>query len=83
MTEHPCKGMTKAQQRDFELIAINQRPRGTPKTTDALKKRGLITEHIETHHDRFGVFYVPNWQVPLPIHCQWCKWASEQECGND
>ena len=69
-TPHPCVGMTRAQRRDFELIAINRRPLGGHMTVEALLERGLIekTEPIaET------LFF-----VPLRYHMQWCQWASEQ-----
>jgi hypothetical protein len=79
MTKHPCAGMTEAQRRDFELIATGQRPRGTVGTISALKKAGLIVDagHKLVGKDRFGDIFIPEWAVPIPIHAQWCKWASE------
>lgn len=40
MTDHPCKGMTKAQIAAFERIAINQPHGATHKTLVALRERG-------------------------------------------
>ena len=42
MTDHPCKGMTKAQIRTFERIALSQPPAATARTIDALLQKGLI-----------------------------------------
>lgn len=80
MTKHPCAGMTTAQKRDFELIAIGQRPRGGYKTIAPLKERGVIIDagHRLVGSDRFGDMFIPEWTVPLPVHEQWCRWASEQ-----
>lgn len=83
-TPHPCKGMTPAQRRDFELIAINQRPIGGRQTIQKLLARGLIKEAPPKRVgvDAFGVITIPDWYVPLPIHAQWCQWASEQHEGD-
>lgn len=80
-TPHPCAGMTPAQRRDFELVAINQRPRGGRLTIKALEKRGLIveTEPEVVGHDRLGKITIRQWYVPLAVHMQWCKWAEEHE----
>ena len=80
MTEHPCKGMTKAQIRDFELIATGSRPRGGHMILRKLKERGVIVDAPPKTlgRDRFGLIQVPDWDVPLPIHAQWCEWCSEQ-----
>lgn len=79
-TAHPCKGMTKAQRRDFELIATGQYPLGGHKTIDALESHGLIVEGAPQvlGRDALGLITIPSWSVPLPIHAQWCEWASEQ-----
>lgn len=80
-TPHPCAGMTKAQRRDFELIAINQDPRGGRMTTEALLKRGLI-ERMRPKviaQSVLGPITIPQFCVPLHHHYQWCKWCSEQQ----
>lgn len=81
MTQHPCKGMTPAQRRDFELIAVGHRPRGGHMTIKKLKERGLIEDAPPKilGRDALGAIAIPDWYVPLPIHMQWCKWASEQK----
>lgn len=80
-TPHPCAGMTNAQRRDFELIAINQDPRGGHMTIKALLARGLI-ERMELKvitQSALGPVAIPQFCVPLRYHIQWCNWASEQK----
>jgi len=79
MTDHPCKGMTTAQIAAFERIAINQSPVCGMKTMDALLKRGVVVKSKdEWRRDAVGPYPVTTFYVPLPIHAQWCEWASEQ-----
>lgn len=78
MTEHPCKGMTKAQREAFELIAVNQFPACKWPTIDALLAAGVIERGpSETRKDAMGIYHIPSFFVPLPIHIQWCEWCSE------
>lgn len=78
MTDHPCKGMTKAQREAFERIAINQPPDATHKTLKALRAKGLI-DYVDkvVGRDALGSITVPEWFVPLPVHAQWCEWCHE------
>lgn len=80
MTEHPAKGCTKAQIRAFEHIAINKDWGWGEKTTKALLAKGLIVQNGEREicRDRFGVVKIPNYEVPIALHIQWCNWCSEQ-----
>ncbi len=79
-TRHPCAGMTKAQRAAFELIAINEHPRATRSTFDALIKKGLIEERREVvGRDALGSVVATRYHVPLPIHMQWCEWCAEQD----
>lgn len=79
MTDHPCKGMTKAQIAAFEQIAINQPPQCKWNTIDALMKAGMVERGKgETRRDAMGVYEIPYFYVPLLIHMQWCEWCSEQ-----
>lgn len=79
MTDHPCKGMTRAHRVAFERIAINQPPGAGHKILKALREKGLIdyTDRV-LGRDALGAIVVPEWFVPLPIHAQWCGWCSEQ-----
>jgi hypothetical protein len=80
MTDHPCKGMTKNQIAVFERIAVNQLIYAHPRTIAVLKERGLIEQGPDRvlGRDAFGLITVPDYCVPLPVHYQWCRWASEQ-----
>jgi hypothetical protein len=33
--------------------------------------------------DEMGIFKLPQYQVPIPIHMQWCQWCSEQPENQD
>lgn len=79
MTDHPCKGLTRAQIEAFEQIAINQPPQSGWKTIEALLAYGVIERgEGEKRRDALGTYEIPNFFVPLPIHMQWCEWCSEQ-----
>lgn len=81
--DHPCKGMTKAQIAAFERIAVNQSPGCTWPTIDALLNAGVIERGpAETRRDALGVYTIPSFYVPLPIHAQWCEWCSENVRGD-
>lgn len=80
MTDHPCKGLTKAQRAAFERIAINQQPMAGHKTLVKLRELGLIDYENEViGRDALGKITVPRWFVPLPVHHQWCQWAGETQ----
>lgn len=79
MTDHPCKGLSKGARDAFEQIATNQHPRCHWPTLDALTKRGLIERGPDDmRRDALGTYAIPSFIVPLPVHMQWCQWASEQ-----
>lgn len=81
--QHPCKGMTKAQIRAFEFIAINQHPRCTKVTLDALLTAGVIRDAPTTQRDALGLYTIPNYYVPIPIHKQWCEWCNQTQVPGD
>lgn len=80
MTDHPCKGMTRAETNAFEAIAVNQVPRCSKATLQKLLDRGLIVRQDRLTHFSDGLppMRTDEYFVPLPIHYQWCSWASEQ-----
>lgn len=84
MVDHPAKGMTKAQIRDFELIAVNDHPRGGHGVIKKLEEAGLIVEgpRVIVGRDAFGPIERRSWYVPFPIHMQWCEWCAEQPDDN-
>ena len=79
MTDHPCKGMSAAAVSTFEGIAISMPVPFRRQAIAALLARGLIEKVGDRvlGRDAFGKITVPEYAVPLPIHYQWCKWASE------
>lgn len=84
MTDHPCQGMTQAQREAFERIAVNQQPECKWDTIDALIDARVIERGpSETRKDAMGVYHIPSFFVPLPIHAQWCQWCSERPEGRD
>lgn len=79
MTDHPCKGLTKSQREAFERVAIGQHPACQWPTIDALLEAGVIERgQDDTRRDAMGIYHIPSFFVPLPIHAQWCKWCGEQ-----
>lgn len=79
MTEHPCKGMSKKQIETFERLATGAPPYAPQRTIDVLLKHGVIMRLPDKIvRDRFGDIHIPVYDVPTPIHMQWCKWCAEQ-----
>ncbi|MCS3727241.1 hypothetical protein [Bradyrhizobium betae] len=80
MTDHPCKGLGKAATNAFEAIAVNHQPHCSKVTLQRLLERGLIAREDRLMHFRDGLppCRIAGYFVPLPVHYQWCTWASEQ-----
>lgn len=80
MTNHPCKGMSKAARRAFERIAVSAPPFAAKATIKALIDRSLIERGEDRYlgNDRFGAITIPSYSVPIAIHMQWCAWCAEQ-----
>lgn len=71
--------MSAAAVEAFERIAISQPPLCRKTTLDGLLARGLIVRGPDViRKDAFGEYAVPTYEVPLPVHYQWCTWAGEQ-----
>lgn len=79
MTRHPCHGRSRRSVETFEAIAVGIQDRHPTSTLLALLRHGLIrlVEMKAIGSDRFGVIYRPIYEVPVPVHYQWCRWASE------
>jgi hypothetical protein len=70
------RDLTPAQEAAFERIAINEEPQCSRKTIAALKSAGLIAEYEEViGADAFGAIIVPCYEVPTPVHIEWCAWC--------
>ena len=77
--QHPCEGLTEIQIATFERIATNEPPYCKWPDIDTLMERGLIKRGTdETRRDAAGVYRIPSFFVPAPVHAAWCEW-----CGND
>jgi hypothetical protein len=83
MAQHPCHGMTQAETKAFEAIAINLKPRCSRKTLARLLARGVIMKKDNRVAFRDGLppSNVEEYYVPLPIHMQWCEWAGQRHRG--
>lgn len=78
-TRHPCAGMTKAQKKAFEMIATGRDYGLHASSVDALVAAGLVLRLRDQiiGRDAFGAISVPRYEVPLPVHMQWCQWCAE------
>lgn len=80
LIKHP--GKTKAQRQALDAIGCGQfSPRMAKKTRQALLDAGLIQEvgRKVLGQDRFGVIDIPEYQMPIPVHMQWCKAVASEE----
>ena len=78
-TRHPCSGRSPAQVEIFEAIATGQTPPLRPRSLAALVRDGLVEKvGMKTlGHDALGAIEVAIYEVPLPVHMQWCQWCAE------
>lgn len=72
MTDHPCKGLTRAQADVFEQIAMNSFPGCRYGTIQKLLDRGLIAPRKQLDPFKYPYF------VPRPIFYQWVRWSNER-----
>lgn len=74
-TRPPHPGRTPAQRKALDAIGCGQHPGCAPKTVAALLRDGLIV-HVGDRvvgHDRFGTIRIPEYEMPIPVHMQWCS----------
>jgi hypothetical protein len=77
-TKHP--GKSPAQRRVLDEIGCgNYIPRMSPATRKTLLDKGLIEPcgEMVICRDRFGTVSATEFQMPIPVHYQWCKFWSE------
>jgi hypothetical protein len=80
MTPHPAK--TKAQRRILDEIGCgNYSVAISPRTREAMLAKGLIEPCGKRviYQDRFGTVTVPEFQMPIAVHMQWCSHWAEQD----
>lgn len=81
-TAHP--GKTPAQRRVLDQIGCgNYSPIMAARTRDALLNLYLI-EELDPHFvkDRFGVMKIRQFQMPIPVHMQWCAAVAEEDTSH-
>ena len=76
--QYPFPGLTAAQRRVFEAIAVNDDGGHHPKTLRVLLKRRLIVAAEEEDHRSWPPMLITRYHVPLPIHIEWCAWCDRQ-----
>jgi hypothetical protein len=77
--KHP--GKTPAQRRALDEIGCgNYCPSMTNATRDKLLASGLIVElnPVVIGRDRFGEIAIPQYEMPILVHYQWCKAMSAE-----
>ena len=80
MTLHPVKaaGGRRSHVQAFEMIATGQPPRCAVRTLEWLEWHGMIEKRFRIGKDVSGSIMVRRYEVPTPVHMQWCEWASRQ-----
>ena len=82
--KHP--GKTVAQRRVLDHIGCGDYlPSATRETLDRMVGLGLLTRLQDRvlGRDGFGTIAVPQYEMPLPVHYQWCSYWAEQPCEDD
>lgn len=72
--KHP--GRTVAQRRVLDAIGCgNNSPLMSARTREALLNAGLIVlvGRKIVGRDRFGAITLPEYEMPIPVHMQWCE----------
>jgi hypothetical protein len=69
------RGLSDAQSAAFEQIAIINDGGHNLRVIQSLLAKGLIERRMES---RGGGFHAFRYDVPLPVHVEWCEWCSRQ-----
>lgn len=77
------RGLTDRQTEVLGLVATGQCPSASSKTLEALLRKGLIVRLKDrvVGHDVLGAIKVPQYEMPLAEHIEWCAWASQQDAA--
>jgi hypothetical protein len=78
MTDHPCRGLSRAQISAFEAIAINRLPNCSKRTIEKLLAHGAIATQERNIREDLPPSVFANYYVPLCVHIQWCEWAEKR-----
>lgn len=81
MTPYPIKGLTKSQKEVFEQVATGNNNLAYYHRPKAVKKLLEIGAIKKIGEDKMGsgwaTILVPVYEVPIPLHREWCKWCDE------
>ncbi len=83
-TPHP--GKTKAQRDALDRIGCGDNcPPMSDRTRDRMLEEGLIRQLSDklVGSDAFGPITIPQFEMPIPVHMQWCDAMSEQLTEED
>ena len=77
------RGLPQKQHDAFEQIAVGNDRGHHNRTLAALERKGLIVSYREPlggnlsrRYERIPLI-MTHFQVPLPIHMEWCQWCEE------
>ncbi len=79
--KHP--GRTPTQRRILDRIGCGDFcPPAKAKTLAAMVDAGLLQRCPDKilGRDGFGVIALPQFQMPIPVHMEWCAYWAEQPC---
>jgi len=76
------RGLSEAQERVFEQIAIGNDRGHHPRTLDSLLEKKIIERYAQ-FIGGWPPMTINRYGVPIPVHIEWCKWSSEKEAGNE
>lgn len=67
--------LPKAQADTFEQIACGNDRGVNRRTAEALIEKSLIIQREQNMGRGLTIF---RYEVPIPVHMEWCQWCSEQ-----
>lgn len=82
----PHPGKTEAQRRFLDMVGCGENsPPSTERTVDALLDAGLIyvCGYKVVGKDRFREIQIPQYEMTIPTHMQWCEhmaWLQDEDC---
>ena len=69
---HP--GRTSAERCALDRVGCGEPPACSPKTLRRLIADGLLVDQgSEVRRDGLGLYTVPSYGMPIPVHFQWCS----------
>lgn len=70
----PHPGRTSAERRALDRVGCGEPPGCSPKTLGRLLDDGLLIDQgRDVRRDALGIYTVPSYAMPIPVHYQWCS----------